>query len=1042
MAPRVFTIPASAPFLPTLIEALTSGKLGFAADAARDPLALAAATLFLPTRRACRLARDAFLHALKVDGAILPRIVAIGDIDEDEIAFAEAAAGDIAADALALPEALGGLERRLLLTRLVTAWAKSPELHGSSGSPLVAQTPAAACALADDLARFIDDMTTRNVSWDRLDDLVPDMFDPYWQLTLKFLRIARETWPGVLHERGLIEPAARRDALIKAEAARLSRNVDAPVIAAGSTGSIPATAELIATIARLPHGAVVLPGLDTDLDEPSWRLIEDAPGHPQFAMQALLARIGIGRDAVENLAAPRGRERFLSEALRPAATTDAWRQVAAEPAFDAHLQAALGALTVIEAANAEDEALVIAVALRQAVHDGKTAALVTPDRALGRRVLAALKRWNIAAEDSGGDALADTPAGIFARLAAEAALGGLAPIVLLALLKHPLLRLGMSERQRAVAALERAILRGPRPRAGSAGLAHALTGFRTLLERFRRDEPVDLHRSDPRIVLTDTELAAASDLVARLSEALAPLESLGKAPRPLSEFASHHRAVLAALSRGGEEDAAFTGPDGSKLADALDELTNSKAAAGLPVEPSDYVELFAAALAGRVVRRPSRPGLRVRILGPLEARLTDSDRVVLGGLVEGAWPPESKTDAWLSRPMRLALGLDLPERRIGLSAHDFAQMLGAREVILTHAAKIAGAPTVPSRFVQRLTAVAGPRWQAAVERGGAYLHWARELDRPERVAAEPQPAPKPPRAARPTGLSVTDIENWLRDPYTIYAKYILRLAPLDAVDVAPGAAERGSVIHAAIGDFTKLFAAALPPDPVRELITLGRAYFAALEDFPEARAFWWPRFERIARWFVDWELQRRPGIAAISAEIRGEIDIALADGTFKLRGIADRIERNADGRYVILDYKTGSARTEKQVRTGLAPQLTLEAAILRQGGFKDGFEAFPAGASVAEIGYVLLKGGARPGEPKPIAFTDGTADSQADRALQKLTELARRFADDNEPYRSLVHPMWTTSYGDYDHLARVKEWSATGGENDDAIFAAGGGGGA
>ena len=200
MAPRVFTIPASAPFLPTLIEALTGGKLGF--PAARDPLALASATLYLPTRRACRLARDTFLEVFNDDAAILPRIVALGDIDEDEIAFAEAASGDIAADALALPDALGGLERRLLLTQLVTKWATSPELHGVSGTPLVAQTPAAACALADDLARLIDDMTTRGVPWDRLDDLVPDKFDQYWQLTLEFLQIARRAWPEVLRERG------------------------------------------------------------------------------------------------------------------------------------------------------------------------------------------------------------------------------------------------------------------------------------------------------------------------------------------------------------------------------------------------------------------------------------------------------------------------------------------------------------------------------------------------------------------------------------------------------------------------------------------------------------------------------------------------------------------------------------------------------------------------------------------------------------------------------------------------------------------------
>jgi len=1030
MTPRVFTIPASAPFLPTLIEALIDGKLGF--EFAGDPLALASATIYLPTRRACRLLRDAFLDGLKGDAAVLPHIVAIGDIDEDEIAFAEAAAGDIAAEALALPPALGGLERRLLLTRLVTQWATSPELHGASGTPLIAQTPAAACALADDLARLIDDMSTRGVSWDRLDDLVPDTFDEYWQLTLRFLQIARQMWPAILQDQNRIEPTKRRDALIKAEAQRLARKTDAPVVVAGSTGSMPSTAELIATIARLPHGAVVLPGLDTDLDEDSWRLIAGderkriapAPGHPQFAMQALLTRIGIARDAVTQLANANGRERLVSEALRPAAATDMWRETAADPVFEAHADAALATMAVIEAANPEDEALAIAVALRETVHNGKTAALVTPDRALGRRVLAALARWNIAAEDSGGDALADTPAGVFARLAAAAALDGIPPVTLMALLKHPLQRLG---EHRAVAALERAILRGPRPRAGCVGLALALANFRTQLGKFRRGEPVDLHPSDPRTGLTDSELAAASDLVTRLGEALAPLDNLGRKAYPLSELAKRHRDVIAALSQHGGGAVALTGRDGQKLADALDELATSDAAARLPVETSDYVELFAAALAGRVVRREPRPGLRVRILGPLEARLTESDRVVLGGLVEGSWPPESNNDAWLSRPMRLALGLDLPERRIGLSAHDFAQLLGAREVILSHAAKIGGAPTVASRFIQRLAAIAGERWQDTVKRGETYLAWARELDRPDQVTPAPQPAPTPPRAARPKSLSVTEIEDWLRDPYTIYARHVLRLRALDAVDTEPGAAERGTVIHAAVGAFTQNFAAGLPADPVRELIALGEPHFAALEDFPEARAFWWPRFLRIAHWFTRWDADRRTVIAAIYAEIRGEIDIPLTESLFKLRGIADRIERDPDGRYVILDYKTGAARSEKQVRTGLAPQLTLEAAMLRRGGFA----GIPAGTSVGEIAYVKLKGGDPPGEYEPIKFKEGTPDSQAERALERLGRIAQAFDSDTEPYRSLVHPMWRNRYGDYDHLARVKEWSRSGGETDD-----------
>ena len=1052
--PRVFTIPASVPFLPTLIKALLDGTLVPSFSRACDPLALAGATIYLPTRRACRLARDMFLDVSGMEAAILPRFVPIGDVDEDEIIFAQAATeiSDLP-DALDLPESLGGLERRLLLTRLVLAWAARLVPQHADEAPLIANHPATALALADDLGRLIDDMTTRGVSWDRLDDLVPDHLDKYWQLTLAFLKIARTAWPEILAERGMIETAVRRDALIKAEAARLAGS-PGPVIAAGSTGSIPATAELVAAVARLPHGAVVLPGLDTDLDDYSWSLIAPpslpsparglgwgsampVAGHPQFAMQALLARLGIGRDAVVQLAAPAagGRESLASEAFRPAAATDLWRARTGESSFVLHAEAALEGLACIEAANAEEEALAIAIALRETLtQPDKTAALVTPDRALARRVLAALARWNVAVDDSGGDQLNDTPAGLFARLAAQATVEGLAPVGLLALLKHPLTRLAAPEgaHRHAVAALERAILRGPRPRPGSAGLARALATLRAELAKLRRGERSDLHRSDPRADLTDDDLSGAADLIVRLGAALAPLESLARGPHSLRAIAARHRDIIAALSDDGSgAAAALAGPDGNALSDIFDAIAAGLPAADLTVPLTDYPDLFGAAIGDRVVRRPGLPGVRVRILGPLEARLTSSDRLVLGGLNEGTWPPEARSDAWLSRPMRLALGLDLPERRIGLSAHDFAQMLGARDVILTRAAKLAGAPTVASRFVQRLAAVAGPRWETALRHGEKYLSWARELDRPSAAPRPtPRPVPRPPVAARPTRLSVTEIEHWLRDPYTIYAKHILRLFPLDPIDTAPGAADRGTVIHGTIGDFTQAFAKGLPDDSLAHLLALGAKHFAPLEEFPEARAFWWPRFERIARWFADWETKRRAHVEAVQAEIRGEIEIPLGHRSFHLSARADRIERLGGGTYAILDYKTGQVPTERQVAAGLAPQLTLEGAILRAGQFAD----IPPGASIAALVYVSLRGGDPAGEEKSIAFKDDTTpDQQADRALQKLSEVARKFEDPATPYRSRERPMWRTrAYGDYDHLARVKEWSLSGGADEDA----------
>jgi ATP-dependent helicase/nuclease subunit B len=381
--------------------------------------------------------------------------------------------------------------------------------------------------------------------------------------------------------------------------------------------------------------------------------------------------------------------------------------------------------------------------------------------------------------------------------------------------------------------------------------------------------------------------------------------------------------------------------------------------------------------------------------------------------------------------MRHELGLDLPERRIGLSAHDFAQLLGGDDVILSHATKVGGAPAVASRFLHRLEAVAGEkRWTAAKSAGEKYTRFATELDSPDKVEPIPQPEPRPPRSARPLKLSVTAIEDWLRDPYTIYARHILRLNPLDPVDMPLSAADRGSAIHEALGEFTKTFSVALPGDPTRALRVIGEKYFAPLMERPEARALWWPRFQRIAKWFADWETARRRNLDQIDAEIRGEIAIPLdGERSFVLSARADRIERRRDRSFAILDYKTGQPPTGKQVRMGLSPQLTLEAAILREGGF----EGIPAGSSVSELGYVRLSGNNPPGEQKPLELklkTGDTAqppDQAADEARQKLEALIRAFDDEKRAYTSLSLSMWAKRYGPYDDLARIKEWSAAGG---------------
>jgi ATP-dependent helicase/nuclease subunit B len=1041
---RVFSVPVSVPFLRTVVAALLDGRLVDGFEARKEPARLADATLYLPTRRAMRVVREIFLEEMKTDAVMLPRIVALGDIDEDELAFAGEAEQFSGAAPLDIPPRLGGLERRLTLARLVAAWAKGPVL-----APLVVGGPASTLALASDLARLIDDMVTRGVDWSALDGLVPDQLDQYWQHSLDFLRIARTAWPNHLAEIGRIEPAARRDLLIAAEASRLTAHPAGPVIAAGSTGSMPATARFLHAVALLPHGAVVLPGLDTDLDEEAWQTIggtrnaqgkfttHPASNHPQYAMHGLLQRLGIRRGDVEILQspAPQGRDLLASEAMRPSNATEKWHDRLKQPEVAEKIAGGMTNLAVIEAPNPEMEALAIAVAMREERHLDKSAALVTPDRALARRVMAALSRWDLAFDDSGGDVLIETSAGIFARLAAEAATRGLEPPTLLALLKHPLCRLGRAPGawKMAIEGLELAVLRGTRPPAGTAGLLREFTRFRDELARLWRHEVSALHAAEPRARLKAEELERIQALIATLQTALAPIGSLPPSrPYDFAELAHRHREMLIELSR--DEQGipfAFEEREGLALASAFDDLLRGETRAGLMVSLPDYPDVFQTAFGDRAVRRPETPGARLQIYGPLESRLMQADRIIVGGLIEGVWPPAPHIDPWLSRPMRHELGLDLPERRIGLSAHDFAQLLGADEVILTHSAKAGGAPAVASRFLHRLEAVAGDdRWKAAKRAGEKYLQFANELDRPDKVEPIAQPEPRPPRAARPLKLSVTAIEDWLRDPYTIYAKYILRLDALDPVDMPLSAADRGSAIHDALGEFTQDFAARLPDDPARVLRDIGEKHFAPLMERPEARALWWPRFQRIARWFAEWELARREGIEAITAETRGRIEILLDDGrVFHLSARADRIERHRGGGYAILDYKTGQPPTGKQVRMGLSPQLTLEAAILREGGFP----GIDAGAEVSQLVYVRLSGNNPPGEERILELKikpsdeSQPPDTAAADARRKLEALIRAFDDEQQAYTSLNLPMWANRYGSYDDLARIKEWSAAGG---------------
>src|SRR6185312_1740229 len=393
----------------------------------RDPLALAAATIYLPTRRAARTFADSFARVLG-GAALLPEFKPLGDVDEDEMLFGEDS------DTLDMKPAIAPMRRRLLLATLVRRWDEARR-RGTLGF-------AQAASLAGGLARLLDELETQDCDLEQIKELAPKALAAHWDDVVQLLDVLRLQWPKLLAKEGALNPARRRNDFLRALANRLKKHPPkGPVIAAGSTGSIPATGELLKVIARLPAGMVVLPGLDKELDETSWDGLD--PGHPQYGMKQLLERIGVTRADVREWdgAKMRARELLLRETLRPAPTTDAWRALAEQGGGE--ISEGLNGLALVHAADPAEEAAVIALALREALETkDKTAALVTPDRALARRVAAELERWQIAIDDSAGRPLAHTPPGTFLCLLAEAADSKFAPAQLLALLKHPLATMG------------------------------------------------------------------------------------------------------------------------------------------------------------------------------------------------------------------------------------------------------------------------------------------------------------------------------------------------------------------------------------------------------------------------------------------------------------------------------------------------------------------------------------------------------------------------------------------------------------------------
>lgn len=1026
-SPRWYAIPAHRPFL----EDLAAGVLAWLGEL--PPETLSDATILLPNRRAAR----AFTGALSklADGrpVLLPQVRPLGDLEEDEPPFTPGALG------LDLPPAIAPLTRRFEMARMIV------EQFDSDLSPM------RALDLADALGGFLDSCQLEEVqNPERIAALVEGEMAEHWERSARFLGLAVQAWPARLKELGLVDPAWRRATLLR----RLADLWDAhppaqPVIAAGSTGTVPAAADVLGAVARAPMGCVVLPGLDQDLDERVWRQIDaDNEQHPQRALKRLLERHGVARAAVRPWFSPavapqverRGlaRQRLLNEALRPADATGDWRAaiqairaraVADGSAADPIAQG-LDGLSVLTLRHDEETAAAIALMMRETLDtphpDGaaRTCALVTPDQALGRRVAARLERWGIVADASAGQPLNRMPAGVLIDLCARWMASPTDPQVLLGLVKHPLVALDLGEidTPRAVAAFEDMALRGPRH--------SSFDRLNRKLDRALEPDRDGAPPSEARLGRHAAARALSHLLHGRIAAARAVF-----APDPASDAASLDAAAraLAALIEALAGQNAWAGPDGEAAAGLLTDLIAGGAALGA-VSPQNLVDLVQGLLADTVVRTGGATHPSLRILGAIEARLVRADRMILAGLEEGVWPQGAPVDPFLSRPMRAALGLPPPERRIGQSAQDFVQAACAHDAVLIHTERRGGQPSVRSRWLWRLDMLTrGANTEAtpvAVVAPAHVADWTRALDAPARATPDyaRRPAPTPPVDRRPRELPVTGVERWVRDPYAVYAQRILGLKALDRPGASAEAMARGNAVHAAIERVVREWPHHLPEDSAEriEVFIVEAMIEAGFEDAALARER--PLARNAALWLARFETARRERGATLMIEQSGATTFDGPAGPFVLTARADRIELDATGAAVI-DFKTGSTPSQKQVVQGFAPQLTLTAAILAEGGF----DAPPTEAT--ELLYVKVTGRRDPGVVTDVSKQGRSntlsAADLATRELDRLKQGVAAFDDPATPYVSWVAPQFMGSFGgNYDHLARVWEWHVVGGEDE------------
>ena len=977
----LFTIAPHAPFLPTLVDRVLDGTLlrGWKREGA---FWLSDVTIILPTRRS-RLALAAEF-AQRLGGVVLlPNIRTFGGEHAEEEPFLPPY------DMPATAPAASPLERRLALSGLVRAFA---ERAGSFATPPNASE---VFWLADSLGTVIDDLTIEGVAATALRELVPDDLAGNWQQILDFLNVVLEAWPAVLAERGKTDAAAARNERLARQAdAAIHLYGDKPVIAAGSTGSIPATANLLAAIADLPRGALLLPGLDTSFTPEQHDIMlkgEVTQGHPQFGLMKLLRHLGAAVSEVTELAGDHPRTTLVRAALAPAVETPAWATMrAALP-----VATALDGASILAAPNADTEARAIALAARATLAEGKTVGIIARDQTLARRISVELKRYDVIVDDAAGTPLYQSGAGRLARQILAVATGNFAAVDTVALLRNAAVTLGRDRQEvwRAADDLDWHLRRERPKEAGLPGLQ-------------------GLGKSEIK-----------SELLAALGAGLAPVTAL--VAKPSLTAADLAAALVAAMG----SLIGYAGLPG------IDEFRRwAEEVAGLTYPGASFPPLFldsvlSALLAGATAQAPPSERDDIAIWGELEARLQSPDLMILAGVNEDIWPPVADPGPWLSRGMRVGIGLEPPERRQGQAAHDFAMAVGNANVLIAYARRIGTSPALPSPLLQRLDAFIGTdAAQMLRARGARWLAEAEAIDHAGIPRPAPRPVPNPPAKDRPRRLSITEIEPLMRSPYDIYAKHVLGLRRLEPLGTEPSARERGTMIH---GVFEQAVADRLDlhsREAFDKMMGMAEQAFAGLDAIKERRDIWLKRFERAAVQFLAYERGRDDEVAERHAEKKGEWRFPGID--FTLVGKADRLDIKRDGTLEIIDFKTGGVPAPKDMTAFDAPQLLLEAAMARAGIFEG---IGPRDSS--ELTYIKIGLGPAAFQVKPFKLRNGMALMDAvDEIVRRTQSHVDAFLLHQLPMTARIRPRIETgrkSYpGDYDHLARTDEWTLTAGVDD------------